>query len=204
MGAVVEVVEDIGSGIGDIVEDVGSGIGDVVESVGDVVSDVVETAGSIVEQAGEIVVNTVEAALSDPIGTAAKAAAIITQQYYLLPVISAASVVANGGSIEDAVKAGAIAYVAQGVAQNSLVEQVIVTARKRSEPATAVPMSFNVIDATTIDTFRIRNLADLAPPCTQRCPLRGFPRRWHSYLDYPRRGLAGFQQQQHASRCRPC
>ncbi len=94
--------------------------------------------------------------------------------------------------------------VAQGVAQNSLVEQVIVTARKRSEPATAVPMSFNVIDATTIDTFRIRNLADLAPPCTQRCPLRGFPRRWHSYLDYPRRGLAGFQQQQHASRCRPC
>ena len=53
--------------------------------------------------------------------------------------------------------------VAQGVAQNSLVEQVIVTARKRSEPATAVPMSFNVIDATTIDTFRIRNLADLAP-----------------------------------------
>ena len=106
MGAVVEAVEDIGSGIGD-----------VVESVGSAVSDVVETAGSIVEQAGEIVVNTVEAALDDPIGTAAKAAAIITQQYYLLPVISAASVVANGGSIEDAVKAGAVAYVAQGVAQ---------------------------------------------------------------------------------------
>ena len=65
--------------------------------------------------------------------------------------------------------------VAQGVAQNSLVEQVIVTARKRSEPATAVPMSFNVIDATTIDTFRIRNLADLAPLAHNVALFEDFP-----------------------------
>jgi hypothetical protein len=39
-------------------------------------------------------------------------AAIATQQYYLLPAISAGKVVANGGDLDDALKAAAITYVA--------------------------------------------------------------------------------------------
>lgn len=69
-------------------------IGDAVEFVGDTVGDVVDNA------------------LSDPIGTIAKVAAVSTGQFELLPVISAATTVANGGDLTDAVKAGAITYAA--------------------------------------------------------------------------------------------
>ena len=103
MGAVASFVEDV--------------VGGAVEAVGDIAETVVETAGSIVEQAGELVTTTVDAALSDPIGTVAKVAAVATGNAYLLPYISAGSVIANGGSIEDAIVAGGTTYVAQGVAE---------------------------------------------------------------------------------------
>ena len=110
MSAVVEVIEDVGRGIGNF-------IGDVVETVGDVIEGVVDVAGDILQGVGNVVGKVVESALDDPLGSIAKVAAIATGQFHLLPVISATSVVANGGSFEDALKAGAIGYVTQGVAQ---------------------------------------------------------------------------------------
>lgn len=56
-----------------------------------------------------------------------------------------------------------------------LVEQVVVTARKRSEAATSVPVSLNVIDAAAINTFRVRNLADLAPLAHNVALFEDFP-----------------------------
>lgn len=60
-------------------------------------------------------------------------------------------------------------------AQDGLVEQVVVTARKRSEPVTTVPVSLNVINAATIETFRVRNLADLAPLAHNVALFEDFP-----------------------------
>lgn len=98
--------------VADFVGDVVDTVGDVVETVGDVAGDVVEAAGDAVETVGDTVGNVVEGALQDPIGTMASVAAIATQQYYLLPAISAGKVVANGGDLDDALKAAAITYVA--------------------------------------------------------------------------------------------
>ena len=98
--------------VADFVSDVVDTVGDVVETVGDVAEDVVQAAGDAVETVGETVGDVVEGALQDPIGTMASVAAIATQQYYLLPAISAGKVVANGGDLDDALKAAAITYVA--------------------------------------------------------------------------------------------
>jgi hypothetical protein len=98
----------VASFVGDVVESVG----DVVESVGDVAESVVEAAADAVEDVADTVGDTVQAAIDDPIGTMASVAAIATQQYYLLPAISAGKVVANGGDLDDALKAAAITYVA--------------------------------------------------------------------------------------------
>lgn len=98
--------------VADFVGDVVDTVGDVVETVGDVAGDIVEAAGDAVETVGETVGDVVEGALQDPIGTMATVAAIATQQYYLLPAISAGKVVANGGDLDDALKAAAITYVA--------------------------------------------------------------------------------------------
>ena len=98
--------------VADFVGDVVDTVGDVVETVGDVAGDVVEAAGKAVETVGDTVGNVVEGALQDPIGTMASVAAIATQQYYLLPAISAGKVVANGGDLDDALKAAAITYAA--------------------------------------------------------------------------------------------
>jgi hypothetical protein len=100
-------------GVADFIEDV---VGGVVEAVGDVVEAVVDVAADVVEAVGDAVVSTVESAIEDPIGTIAKAAAIATGQFELLPLISAADVVAHGGNLEQAVIAGGISYVGQGVA----------------------------------------------------------------------------------------
>lgn len=98
--------------VADFVGDVVDTVGDVVEVVGDVAEDVVQVAGDAVEDVGNAVGDVVEGALEDPIGTIATVAAIATQQYYLLPAISAGKVVANGGDLDDALKAAAITYVA--------------------------------------------------------------------------------------------
>ena len=98
--------------MGAVASFVGDVVGDVVEVVGDVAEDVVQVAGDAVEDVGSAVGDVVEGALEDPIGTMASVAAIATQQYYLLPAISAGKVVANGGDLDDALKAAAITYVA--------------------------------------------------------------------------------------------
>jgi len=101
MSAVVEAVSDVFEGVGDI-----------VESVGDVAGDVVEAAGDVVQSVGKVVENTVQNALDDPVATIAKVAAVATQQYYLLPAISATSVIAHGGDIGQALTSAAVSYVA--------------------------------------------------------------------------------------------
>jgi iron complex outermembrane receptor protein len=63
----------------------------------------------------------------------------------------------------------------QLLAQPDQVEQVLVTARKRSEPATDVAMSLSVIDSATIDAFHVRNLSDLAPLVHNVAMFEDFP-----------------------------
>ncbi|MEI8287346.1 MAG: hypothetical protein WCG15_08630, partial [Actinomycetes bacterium] len=102
MGAVADFVEDV--------------VGGVVEAVGDVAEAVVNAAGDVIEAVGDAAAKVVQSAIDDPIGTIAKAAAIATGQVELLPLISAADVVAHGGNLEQAVIAGGISYIGQGVA----------------------------------------------------------------------------------------
>ncbi len=91
-------------------------IGDAFEDVGDALGDVVDGAVNIVEDAAEAVVdaveNTIESATENPLAFAAKAAAVATGQFYLLPYISAAETLDSGGSVEDALKNAAVAYAA--------------------------------------------------------------------------------------------
>jgi hypothetical protein len=98
------------------VEFVGDVVGDTVDFVGDALEDTFE----IVSDAADWVIDTaegvVQGALDDPIKTIAQAAAIATQQYYLLPAIAAADVAASGGDIKDVAKAAAISYATQAVA----------------------------------------------------------------------------------------
>ena len=103
--------------MGGVVNTVVDTVSDVVSSVGNAVSDVVDTATHIVDQATKVVSKTIDAAIADPLGTAAKIACIATGNIELLPLVSAGDVIAHGGSLQDAVKAGAIGYVTQGVAQ---------------------------------------------------------------------------------------
>lgn len=100
-------------GVADFVSDV---VGGVVDAVGDVASAVVDTASSVVEAAGNVVNTVVEAAVNDPIGTAAKVAAVATGNAWALPAISAGDVILHGGNLEQAALAAGTTYVAQGVA----------------------------------------------------------------------------------------
>jgi len=108
MSAVVEAVSDAFESVGDFV-------GDAVEFVGDIGETVVQAATDVVDFVADTAVSVVEGAINDPIGTIAKIAAVATQQYYLLPVITATSVVANGGDIEDALTGAALSYATQGM-----------------------------------------------------------------------------------------
>lgn len=109
MGGVASFVGDVLGGAADIVGGVVDFVGDALEDTWDVVTDaadwVVDTAEGVVQ-----------GALDDPIKTIAQAAAIATQQYYLLPAIAAADVAASGGDIKDVAKAAAISYATQAVA----------------------------------------------------------------------------------------
>ena len=101
--------------VADVIEDVGDFVGDVVESVGDAISDVAEVAFDIVEDVGGFVGDVVENALDNPIATVAKIAAVATGNAWALPLISAGDVIVQGGSLEDAALAAGLTYVAQGV-----------------------------------------------------------------------------------------
>lgn len=95
--------------------------GPALKSVGKSVESVVREVGKGAESLGREIGKVGEAAAKNPIGTLANIAAVATQQYWALPLISATSVVANGGSIEQALKAGAIsaaaAWAAQGISE---------------------------------------------------------------------------------------
>ncbi len=100
MSAVVEAVADV--------------FEPVVEFVGDVAETVVEAASDVVTFVGDTAEAIVQGAVDDPLGTIAKIGTAIYAPY-LLPVVSAGVVVANGGSIEQALTSAAIAYVAPTV-----------------------------------------------------------------------------------------
>jgi len=57
-----------------------------------------------------------QAAINDPVGTIAKVAAVATQQYWALPLISATTVVANGGDLGQAAMAAGISYAGMYIA----------------------------------------------------------------------------------------
>ena len=63
----------------------------------------------------DAVTDTVKAAVSDPIGTIAKVAAVATGNAWALPLISGADTIAHGGSLTDGLKSAGIAYAAAEV-----------------------------------------------------------------------------------------
>lgn len=91
--------------IGDVFEDIGDAVGDVIDGAANIVGDAIESVAETVE-------STIEGALDNPVSFAAKAAAIATGQYYLLPYIGAAETLEAGGDIGDALKNAAISYAA--------------------------------------------------------------------------------------------
>ena len=94
---------------------------DTVQSIGDTVGNFVHQIGNVAEKAAEtigtVAKNIGDAAKNDPIGTIAKVAAVATGNAWALPLISAADVVAHGGNLQDAAKAGAVSYVGGQIAQ---------------------------------------------------------------------------------------
>ncbi len=106
MSAVVDVVSDVVGGVADIVSDVGGALVGAVEwVVDDVIQPVVSTVGDVVQ-----------GALDNPLKTMAQIAAVVTQQYWMLPLIAGADTAIKGGSLGDVAKSVAIAYVMQEVA----------------------------------------------------------------------------------------
>lgn len=73
-----------------------------LEGAGDTISSGFREIGKFAESVGREIGKVGQAAINDPIGTIAKVAAIATQNYWALPVISAATVVANGGDLQQA------------------------------------------------------------------------------------------------------
>jgi hypothetical protein len=99
-----------------VVDAVSNVVGDTIDFVGDALEDTWDVVNDAADWVVDTVESTVQAALDDPIKTIAQAAAIATQQYYLLPAIAAADVAAAGGDIKDVAKAAAISYATQAVA----------------------------------------------------------------------------------------
>lgn len=101
MAVVVDIIEDVVDAVGDVVGAIGDAIGDVIDwAINDVIKPVVNGIGDVIQYA-----------LDNPIETIAKVAAIATGNAWAIPLIDGAAVVANGGSLGDAVKAAAISYV---------------------------------------------------------------------------------------------
>lgn len=98
--------------MGGVADAVGGFFGGAIDAVGGIVNSAVETVGHAVESIGREVGKIGQAAINDPIGTIAKVAAIATQQYWALPLISAADVVAHGGNLEQAAMAAGVSYAA--------------------------------------------------------------------------------------------
>ena len=90
--------------------------GPALKSVGKTIESGVREIGKGAESVGREIGKVGEAAAKNPVGTIAKVAAVATGQMWALPLISATEVVANGGSIEQALKAGAISAAASAIA----------------------------------------------------------------------------------------
>ena len=84
----------------------------VVNAVADTASSVVNTvanvASDVVNKAVNVVDSAVTSAVNDPIGTIAKVAAVATGNAELLPAISAADTIANGGNLGQALSSAAV------------------------------------------------------------------------------------------------
>ena len=89
--------------------------GPALKSVGKTIESGVREIGKGAEGLGREVGKVGQAAINDPVGTSLKVAAIATQQYWALPLISAGTVVANGGSIEQAAISAGISAAAMAV-----------------------------------------------------------------------------------------
>jgi phage shock protein A len=96
--------------------DIGGAIFEPVKQIGNIASDVVREVGHAAESVGREAGKIGQAAVNDPIGTIAKVAAVATQQYWALPLISAADVVAHGGNLEQAALAAGISYAGGAIA----------------------------------------------------------------------------------------
>jgi hypothetical protein len=99
-----------------VVEAVVGAVSDVVESVGDIGETVVKAAGDVVDTVGDVAQGVVQGAIDDPLGTIAKVGTAIYAPY-LLPVVTAGHVIANGGDIGEALQSGAISWATQGITQ---------------------------------------------------------------------------------------
>ena len=110
MGAVAQAVGDFASQAVETVFE-------PIKQVGQVAESVVREVGHAAESVGREVGKVGQAAINDPVGTIAKVAAIATQQYWALPLISAATVMAHGGDLGQAALAAGVSYVAAGIAQ---------------------------------------------------------------------------------------
>jgi len=103
MSAVVSAVKDVVGGVVDFVGDAVEAVGDVVKKVGDTVGDVVKSA---VENPIQTIVTIAAVAAAPATGGAS---------LYAIPATSAATVLANGGDFDDALKAAAISYASTAV-----------------------------------------------------------------------------------------
>lgn len=104
--------------MGAVAQSVGNAVGGAFKSVGSIASGAVREIGKGAESLGREIGKVGQAAISNPVGTIAKVAAVATGQAWALPLISATEVVANGGNLEQALKAGAISYAASAVASS--------------------------------------------------------------------------------------
>ena len=99
-----------------VVEAVVGAVSSVAEFVGDIGETVVEAAADVVEVVGDVAQGVVQGAVDDPLGTIVKVGTAIYAPY-LLPVVTAGHVVANGGDIGEALQSGAISWATQGITQ---------------------------------------------------------------------------------------
>ena len=158
---------------------VASFVSDVVGGVVDAVGDAVEAVGDVVEDVGNAVGDVVESALENPIQTivtiAAVAAAPATggASLHAIPATSAATVLANGGDFDDALKAAAISYASTAVgnaagnyagtaAQNagrSVAMQQLAAGATRAVASGATSAALRGGDAGDIGDAMVRSLA---------------------------------------------
>jgi hypothetical protein len=105
-------------GVASFVEDSFDAVGDAVGEVGDFVSEEVmePVMTEVAEPVMNVVSKTVDAAMEDPIGTAAQVGTAIYAPQ-LLPLVTGATALSKGASLEDALTATALAYAGQTAGQ---------------------------------------------------------------------------------------